>query len=142
MKTTLMLSTLLFSAATMARNDLQTYDFAEAVAAGYESGVLDDSIQYRLQGQTHGNVLKNHGEYRSNKKTNGVGKSDEEACKWVLLSALKSFEQRAKSLGANAVINIKSNYKNREYVNNSLFQCGAGNIMAGVALKGEVVKIE
>ncbi len=124
----------------MARNDLVTFSFNEVVEQGYEEGLLDRSIQFKLAGNSPTNVIQNFGEFRSNKKTNGVGKSDEKACKWALLSVLKSFQSRAKSLGANAVINLKSNYKNRPFVDASSFQCGAGAIMAGVAMKGDVVK--
>ena len=52
-----------------------------------------------------------------------------------------SLEQRAKELGANAVINIKSNYKKAEMSSETEYECHAGAIMAGVALKGDFVKI-
>jgi hypothetical protein len=44
--------------------------------------------------------------------------------------------------GGNAVINILSNYKNKEFSSDSLFQCGAGTFVVGVALKGTIAKIE
>ena len=44
--------------------------------------------------------------------------------------------------GGNAVINIKSNYKNNTTESDTTFKCGAGNIMAGVALIGTVVRLE
>jgi hypothetical protein len=40
----------------------------------------------------------------------------------------------------DAVVNIESNYKNRQFSNETEFECGAGAIMAGVALKGTLVK--
>ncbi|MCB1582398.1 MAG: hypothetical protein R3E90_10860 [Marinicella sp.] len=130
-----------FSNSAIARNDLLTYQFSAAVEYGYQEGILDPSIKYYLAGQDHEKVKQSHGVFKSNKKTNSVGKDDKKACDWVLLSTLKSFQERAKSLGANAVINIKSNYKNREFVSNEVYQCGAGNILTGVALKGEVVAL-
>ncbi len=139
-KKTILLA-LLVTTQLHARNDILTLPFDEALQYGYQQGVLNESIQFFLAGTQHPSVIKSHDEFRSNKKTNAFGKSDEEACKWVLLSALKSFQARAISLGANAVVNIKSNYKNREYTDSKNYQCGAGAIMAGVALKGEVVKL-
>ena len=124
-----------------ARDNLITLNFNQAVQQGYDEGVLDKSIAFYLQGQSHPNVVKNHGEYKSNKKTNGVGKSEEKSCNWVLLSVLKTYQQRAKSLGANAVINIKSNYKSREFIDDENYQCGDGMIMSGVALKGDVAEL-
>ena len=35
----------------------------------------------------------------SNKKTNGVGRKDKEACEWTFLSAMIFFQDRAKQLG-------------------------------------------
>ena len=40
----------------------------------------------------------------------------------------------------DAVVNIESNYKNRQFSSETEFECGAGAIMAGVALKGTLVK--
>ncbi|MGJ8664321.1 MAG: hypothetical protein ACSHWU_11760 [Marinicella sp.] len=124
-----------------ARTDLLTFDFIEVVNQGYKDGILDENIQFHLSGSSTTNIIKNHGEFRSNKKTNAVSKSDEKACKWVLLSVLKSFQSRAKSLGANAVINLKSNFKNRVFIDSNKFQCGAGIVLAGVAMIGEVVEL-
>ena len=87
-------------------------------------------------------VIKNFGEYRTNKKTNAFGKSDHEACNWVMMSALVQLHQRAVSLGANAVINVKSNYKNNETSSTTNYTCGAGSLMAGVALIGTFVTLE
>ena len=87
-------------------------------------------------------MAKAFGEHRTNKKTNAFNKSDKEACDWVLLSALKQLQARALDIGGDAVIDIKSNYKNREFTSATEYQCGAGNVVAGVALKGAVVKLE
>jgi uncharacterized protein YbjQ (UPF0145 family) len=59
----------------------------------------------------------------------------------VFLSVLLKLQERARSLGANAVINIRSNYRNNEIVSEIEYQCGAGHIFAGVALKGRIVKV-
>ena len=41
----------------------------------------------------------------------------------------------------NAVVNIQSYYKKREFVSQTEYQCGAGTFVAGVALKGTLVKL-
>lgn len=92
--------------------------------------------------QEHPKVLKDFGEFRTSKKTNAFMKSDAEACQWVFASALIALRDRAIKEGGNAVINIKSNYGDNMTSSNETFQCGAGAIMAGVALVGTVVKIE
>ena len=89
-----------------------------------------------------GNVAKNHGEFRTNKKTNAFGKSDERACNWAFLSAMITLRNRAIAEGGNAVINIRSNYKNNVSSSETTYQCGAGNVIAGVALIGDVVTLD
>jgi uncharacterized protein YbjQ (UPF0145 family) len=81
------------------------------------------------------------GEFATNKKTNAFGKSDLEACQHVFLSAVIELQERARKEGGNAVINIKSNYKNEVRESATEFTCGAGAVIAGVALTGEVVTL-
>jgi uncharacterized protein YbjQ (UPF0145 family) len=51
-------------------------------------------------------------------------------------------QQEAREMGANAVINIVSNYKNAETSSETQFECHDGALMSGVALKGEYVKLK
>lgn len=76
----------------------------------------------------------------SNKKTNAANKSDEEACTWAFLSAVKAFQDRARKEGGTKVVNLTSYYKKNDFNSKTHFQCGAGNIMAGVTLKGDIAK--
>lgn len=134
---------LLLSVQTVfARNTLHEFPFQEVVERGKLEGVLSSDVRFYLAGKSHPGVSRTHGEYKTNKKTNAFNKSDKEACAWALLSALKSLQQRALSLSANAVINIKSNYKSKEFSSPTEYQCGAGAFLAGVALKGTVAQIK
>ena len=87
-------------------------------------------------------VDRKMGEFTSNKKTNAANKSDQEACDIAFISAVISLQQRARKEGGNAVVNIHSVYKNEDSDSPSEFICGAGKIMAGVALRGTVVKLK
>ena len=82
------------------------------------------------------------GETRTNKKTNFFNKTDQEGCNWVFLSAARSLQEYARKMGGNAVVNIVSFYKSREFVSETQFECGAGSFVGGVALRGEVVLIK
>lgn len=112
-------------------------DSPQAKAAG-----LDGSVRFYLAGQKTPAVVSRFGEDVTNKKTNGVGKSDAESCRWVALSALKALQEGAKDRGANAVINITSYFKKNEFKSSTNYECHAGGIMSGVALKGTYVKIK
>ena len=106
-----------------------------------EAGI-DGSVRFYLAGQSHPAVVSQLGEDVSNKKTNGVGKSDEESCRWVALSVLKAFQESAKAKGANAVIDVVSYFKKNEFRSATHYECHAGNIMSGVALKGTYAKVK
>jgi uncharacterized protein YbjQ (UPF0145 family) len=49
--------------------------------------------------------------------------------------------QYAQRVGGNAIVNIRSNYKNTEFSSETEYECGAGNVTGGVAFVGDVVKL-
>lgn len=85
-------------------------------------------------------AAKDLGEFVTNRKTNSFGKQDEEACTWAMISALKELGERALAEGGNAVVGVVSYYKKKVFASDTLFECHAGAVVAGVALKGNVVK--
>lgn len=125
-----------------ARDDKLDFSIQDALAQEQAKEKLGDDVRFYFGSQKHGATLKNWGEVGTNKKTNAFLKSDQEACVWAFISAMVSLKNRALKEGGNAVINIKSNYKGIETVSDTTFQCGAGGIIAGVALKGTIVKIK
>lgn len=129
------------STAAFARNDVATYPIDAALKSEGSDKVGSD-VALVFAGQKHTAVAKSMGEIATNKKTNGVGRSDEAACQHVFLSAVLALQERARQLGGNAVINIKSNYQNKLIESATDFTCGSGAIMSGVALKGEVVTLK
>ncbi|CAG2131741.1 hypothetical protein [Ralstonia mannitolilytica] len=129
------------SSAALARNDVATYSIDAALKSEGSDKVGSD-IALVFAGQNHAPVAKSMGEIATNKKTNGVGRSDEAACQYVFLSAVLALQERARQMGGNAVINIKSNYKNNLTESATEFTCGSGALMSGVALKGEVVTLK
>ncbi|MEO6920849.1 MAG: excinuclease ATPase subunit [Collimonas sp.] len=102
---------------------------------------LGDSVHFYFGNQPAPAVLEKLGSNKTSQKTNAFGKSDEKACNWAFLSAMLSLQKHAQSIGANAVTNIASNYNNVEHASATEFECHAGAIMAGVALKGDFVKV-
>ncbi len=102
----------------------------------------DSSVKYFFAGQPTPKVLEKLGSDKTSQKTNAFGKSDEKACNWVFLSAMMRLEKRAQELGANAVVNIVSNYGNVEMASPTEFECHVGNVVAGVAFKADFVRID
>lgn len=129
------------SSSIYARDDVSEFSIQEAMSQEQAKEVLGSDVRFYFGGQTHGSVLKSWGEVSTNKKTNAFLKSDQEACTWAFLSAMVALRNRTLKEGGNAVINIKSNYQSNTVSSITTFQCGAGNVLAGVALKGTVVKL-
>lgn len=125
---------------TYARDTVGTYPLDQALKS--EPGKVGDDIALYFAGQPHPAVQKSLGEFSTNKKTNSFGKSDEAACQHVFLSAVQELQERARKEGGNAVINIKSNYKKDLRASATEFTCGAGAVVAGVALVGDVVTLK
>lgn len=108
--------------------------------AAREAGI-DGSVRFYLAGQPV-EVIERFSEDVSNRKTNAVNKSDEEACRWVALSALLAFQESAKARGANAVVDLVSYYKKNEFRSSSNYECYVGKVMASTALKGTYAKVK
>ena len=120
-----------------ARDTVTRIALQDAINMGMESGQLDGSVRFFLEGQHTPSIAERHGEGVSNKKTNGVGKDDVYGCRYVALSALISLQQAARQRGANAVVDIVSYYKKNVVSDPAEVECHAGVIMIGVALRGE-----
>lgn len=124
-----------------ARDEQAMWPLQDALNVPEAKEKLNPDIKLYFGNQKHSAVVKDFGEWKTNKKTNAFGKSDKEACEWVFLSAVLELQERAAKEGANAVIDIKSNYKNNERSSEIEYMCGSGAVVSGVALKGRVVTL-
>jgi len=91
--------------------------------------------------QGYSAVKTNFGEFKTSQRTNAFRKAREEACQWALAAALIQLQERAVKEGGNAVVNIKSNIKNKEISSEQDYECLAGSVMVNVALKGTAVRL-
>jgi uncharacterized membrane protein len=124
-----------------ARNTIHQYSIREVMEKPENASRLK-GVSFYFGEEAHPRIKADYGEFRTNKKTNAFNKSDLEACQWVMMSALLQLHQRALSMGANAVVNVKSNYKDVEVSSETEYTCGAGTTVAGVALIGTVVVLD
>ena len=113
---------------------------ADALAANDAAARLGGPVRFYFAGQPTPVTVKELGSDKTSQKTNAFGKSDAKACNWAFLSAMLRLQNRAQELGANAVVNIVSNYDNIPNASATEFECHAGAIMAGVALRADFVK--
>jgi hypothetical protein len=128
---------------SQARDTALYLPFEKVVTQMTHEKKLDGSVKFYLAGvQPKGKVSVLSANAVTNKKTNAFNKSDNDACEWALQSALLQLNEAAKSAGANAVVNIASYYKKIERKDPATYECHAGAIMAGVALKADLAKVQ
>jgi len=116
-----------------------------AVQAAQAAGKIDGSVKFYLAdaGPTEEQIAQvlQMG-IVTNKKTNAFAKKDETACLHVAQSAIIALHNAAQKAEADAVTNIVSYYRKNEYRSTSNLECHAGGTIAGVALKGDLVKLK
>jgi uncharacterized protein YbjQ (UPF0145 family) len=127
------------TSAVEARNALLQYSIADVLQSAEFKEKVGDDVVFYFGNQRTPPVAEKFGDYRSEKTTNAVGKSDDVSCRRAMLSALIQFHDRAVMLGGNAVINMTgfSNVKD----NDDVYECRAGGFVTRVLLKGTVVKL-
>jgi len=119
---------------SQARDTTHYLPFDAVVAEATAAGRLDGSVKFYLAKRPAGaKIIRS--DVSTSKKTNAFNKTDEAACSWALQSALIGMEKAAKAAGANAVVDI-------EYKDSSKYECHAGAVIAGVALKGSLAKVK
>ena len=129
------------SFAASAEDKMVKFPIAGAMAANDAQQRLGDSVKFYFADQQTPKVASKITSDKTSQRTNGFGKSAEKACNWVFLSAMLALQKRATEVGADAVVNIVSNFKDQEFASQTEYECADGAIMAGVALKGDFVKL-
>ena len=127
---------------SQARDTTLYLPFAKVVSDMTAAGKLDGTVKCYLSGapiKAKFSVLSPGAV--TNKKTNAFNKTDEGACEWAMQSALLTMQDAARKVGANAVTNIASYYKRNERKDASTYECHAGAVIAGVALKGDLARV-
>lgn len=128
------------AAPAAARDDRLMFPIRDVLDAPPARQKLDRGVRLHF-GKGYGGVIgKDLGVWETNKKTNAFLKDDKTACGWAFLSAVLELQERALKMGGNAVVDITSIYKNIPTSSGVEYMCGAGSIMAGVALKGRVIR--
>lgn len=134
------LAVLLFQVA-QARDERLKFSISAAMSTPDAQAKLGTDVKFFFGPQIYPTPSATLGSFTSNKKTNFANKSDEVGCQIAFLSAMIALKDRALAEGGNAVVNIHSIYKNAKFESDTEFECGAGKIMGGVALRGTVVKL-
>lgn len=125
----------------VAREDISTFAVKYARENVDQSRVLEN-ISWHMAGEKHRGVAQSYDVATTNKTTNAAFKSDEVACARAFMSGIIQLQTRARNLGADGVIDIKSHVGGKTYDGPDIFGCTAGNIIARVSLTGTPVKFK
>ena len=137
----LVLAVLFFAAVPAVANDEAVMlPIADAMNMPEARQRLSPAVTFYFGTQGTPRVVQSFGNFVANPKTNAFAKTEGRACEWAFLSALRSLQERAESVGANAIINVQSYYKKHEFISNTQYECHKGFLIAGVALRGDVVR--
>lgn len=123
-----------------ARDNLLDMSIEQALNTPEAKERLNKGIVFSFGDEVSVDVQESFGEYRTSKRTRAFNRDDQDACQWVFLTAMLELQKKAESLGADAVVNIRSNWKNEQTSSSTTFVCAKGGMIAGVALIGEFVK--
>ena len=92
-----------------------------------------------MVGQQSPRIEKDFGQFKSNKRTHRLNKTEEDACNVAFLSALIALQKRAVKLGADSIVDIKSITKYKRLESALNYRCAASDLMANVVLTGRIV---
>jgi hypothetical protein len=134
----MMLSMMLAIPAAQARNVKVMLPIADALDTPLAQRELDKKIPLEFGQKTVNAAILS--EERVYKKKNRSTLTDKEVCHELFVTALKEMQDRAKSVGANTVTNIRSSYaKKAPIASTTQYECHTGRALAGVALTGEFI---
>jgi hypothetical protein len=128
-------------AVAQARDEQRLYDLAAALATPQGRDRFDDTIQFFWAEQDTPESERAFSIHTAERKTFLPTRTEQEACDQSFIEALASLRDAARKAGANAVVGIKSLYKNREFRSATQYECRLSYFSASVTLEGRLVKL-
>src|SRR6267142_1773802 len=118
-------------------------DFQQALNSDEIKKALGDDVAFYLSGATTPTIQKTFQAVSDRSTTVRGSGTPQKTCLRVLLKVLQSFQNQARRQGGNSVVNIISDYRNKEVANSSTIECYTGDVVMGhVTLKGMVAVVD
>jgi len=124
----------------LARNDKYLLPISAALQSKDAQESPDGLVKFFFGKQETPEIATKLGSGSTHQRSTTRPSEDARSCNVAFLKALVALQKNAKQLGANAVVNISSYYKNDTLSSATEFECHAG-VSAHVMLKGDFVKI-
>jgi|SRR5258706_11659398 len=126
-----------------ARAAVIVMDFQQALNSDDVKSALGHDVAFYLSGMTTPTIQKTFQVVGGRSTTIRGSGTPQKNCLRVLLKVLQTLHDQARRQGGNAVVNIVSDYKNKEVANSSTIECYTGDtVMAHVTLKGFVAVVD
>jgi uncharacterized protein YbjQ (UPF0145 family) len=101
-----------------------------------------NGVRFYFAGERHPGIVRRvQNDATTSQRARKSGRAADWACQRALMNSLIQLGRSAQNAGANAVINIRSNWEHNAWPNGTEYQCAIGRMMAGVALKGDIVTL-
>lgn len=130
-----------FAAPAQAKDERMLLDIATALATPDARDRFDETVQFLWADQQYPPPAQTFDIFTVEHRNFAPIRTDEETCYAAFIDALAALRDHAKDMGANAVVNIKSIYRNREFRSDTQFECRAGYMVNSVSLEGRIVKL-
>jgi len=124
-----------------ARDEQRLFDTAAALATPEGRDRFDDTIAFHWSGTEPPPAERSLSIHTSERKTFLPTRTEQQACDQSFIAALAGLRDAARKAGADAVVAIKSLYKNREFRSATQYECRLGYFAATVTLEGRLVKL-
>lgn len=124
-----------------ARDERLLFDIAAALGTPAGKDRFDDTVQFLWADQAYAPPAQTFDIFTVERRAFAPIRTDQEACFAAFIDALADLRDHAKAVGANAVVNIKSIYRNREFRSETQFECRAGYMVDVVSLEGRIVRL-
>lgn len=141
LRTAAVLAAVAFALPAQARDERMLFDIRAALASPEGQDRFDDTVQFYWAEQPYPQPLQSFGIHTAERKRFAPTRTDAEACNHAFIATLAALRDAAKAAGANAVVDIKSIYRNREFRSETQYECRAGYVVTGVSLEGRLVKL-
>jgi len=138
----LVLALALGAPAAHARDEQRLYAIADALATPMGRDRFDDTIRFFWAEQDTPAAQQSFSIHTAERKTFLPTRTELEACDQSFIEALASLRDAARKIGADAVVGIKSLYKNREFRSATQYECRLSYFSASVTLEGRLVKLQ
>ncbi|MGQ0586470.1 MAG: hypothetical protein ACT4PK_04640 [Gammaproteobacteria bacterium] len=127
-------------AAAQAKDEQWLFDLATVMGSAQGRDRFDDTVRFYWSGQSAPGPAESLSIQTSERKTFLPMRTEREACDLSFIEALASLRNAARKAGANAVVEVKSLYKNREFRSATEYECRVGYFSASVTLEGTLAK--